>query len=58
MKPAFWVLAGLFIAAFAITFSLTLSTPLSLSMAGALSLFQLGMYWVLADLQFSSRAVR
>ena len=54
MKPATWVITGLFIAAFAITYSLTASTPLSLSMAGALSLFQLGMYWVLADLQLAS----
>jgi len=54
MKPATWVITGLFIAAFAITYSLTASTPLSLSMAGALSLFQLGMYWVLADLHFAS----
>lgn len=53
MKPATWVVTGLFIAAFAITYSLTSSTPLSLSMAGALSLFQMGMYWVLADLQFA-----
>ena len=54
MKPATWVITGLFSAAFAVTYSLTASTPLSLSMAGSLSLFQLGMYWVLADLQFAS----